>query len=155
MFARLTLAHGAGPPQSLRKSSTIFCPVFPAPFVAGNTGRSLASNPSTNFIHKINSGGEGGIRLLCLLASRSLTAQAHLNRSENPPRFSALYSLLLSSQATQVALSLQIPPQTLSIKLTLAEREGFEPPRPAKVCRFSRPVQSTALPPLLFLDFCL
>jgi hypothetical protein len=30
----------------------------------------------------------------------------------------------------------------------LAEREGFEPPIPAKVCRFSRPVPSTARPPL-------
>ena len=30
----------------------------------------------------------------------------------------------------------------------LAESEGFEPSRPAKVCRFSRPVLSTAQPTL-------
>jgi hypothetical protein len=30
----------------------------------------------------------------------------------------------------------------------MAEREGFEPPIPVKVCRFSRPVPSTARPPL-------
>src|SRR5215470_9338141 len=30
----------------------------------------------------------------------------------------------------------------------LAEREGFEPPIPFQVCRFSRPVPSTARPPL-------
>lgn len=31
---------------------------------------------------------------------------------------------------------------------TAAERGGFEPPRPLRACRFSRPVHSTALPPL-------
>ncbi len=30
----------------------------------------------------------------------------------------------------------------------MAEREGFEPPRPSRVCRFSKPVQSTTLPSL-------
>src|SRR5437879_9096757 len=30
----------------------------------------------------------------------------------------------------------------------MAEREGFEPPIPFRVCRFSRPVPSTARPPL-------
>ena len=30
----------------------------------------------------------------------------------------------------------------------VAEREGFEPPRPLRVCRFSKPVQSTTLPSL-------
>ncbi len=30
--------------------------------------------------------------------------------------------------------------------LWFAEEEGFEPPSPVKGCRFSRPVQSTALP---------
>ena len=40
--------------------------------------------------------------------------------------------------------------QTGSVVL-MAEGEGFEPPKPVKVCRFSRPVQSTALPPLLIL----
>gem|GEM_PF-2953449 len=29
-----------------------------------------------------------------------------------------------------------------------AEGEGFEPPRPIRACRFSRPVHSTALPSL-------
>jgi hypothetical protein len=33
----------------------------------------------------------------------------------------------------------------------MAEREGFEPPIPVKVCRFSRPVPSTARPPLRLL----
>ena len=37
------LTHCAGPPQILRKSSMIFCPAFPAPEVAGNTGRIFAS----------------------------------------------------------------------------------------------------------------
>ena len=31
---------------------------------------------------------------------------------------------------------------------SLAEREGFEPPIPFRVCRFSRPEPSTARPPL-------
>jgi hypothetical protein len=31
----------------------------------------------------------------------------------------------------------------------MAEREGFEPSKPVKTCRFSRPVHSTTLPPLL------
>ena len=35
----------------------------------------------------------------------------------------------------------------------LAEREGFEPPIPFQVCRFSRPVPSTARPPLRLLQF--
>lgn len=34
-----------------------------------------------------------------------------------------------------------------------AERGGFEPPRPLRACRFSRPVHSTALPPLRSLFF--
>ncbi len=33
-----------------------------------------------------------------------------------------------------------------------AERGGFEPPRPLRACRFSRPVHSTALPPLRRFD---
>ena len=33
----------------------------------------------------------------------------------------------------------------------LAEREGFEPPIPFQVCRFSRPVPSTTRPPLRLL----
>jgi hypothetical protein len=33
-------------------------------------------------------------------------------------------------------------------RINLAEREGFEPPIPFRVCRFSRPVPSTARPPL-------
>src|SRR5438874_12093886 len=32
--------------------------------------------------------------------------------------------------------------------INLAEREGFEPPIPVKVCRFSRPLPSTTRPPL-------
>src|SRR5450432_2910614 len=35
----------------------------------------------------------------------------------------------------------------------MAEREGFEPPIPFRVCRFSRPVPSTARPPLRLLQF--
>ncbi len=35
-----------------------------------------------------------------------------------------------------------------SLKLEMAEREGFEPSRGFHPCRFSRPVQSTTLPPL-------
>src|SRR5215469_18925214 len=35
-------------------------------------------------------------------------------------------------------------------KRNLAEREGFEPPIPFRVCRFSRPVPSTTRPPLRF-----
>src|ERR1700689_2016483 len=35
----------------------------------------------------------------------------------------------------------------------LAEREGFEPPIPFRVCRFSRPVPSTTRPPLRLLQF--
>ena len=33
----------------------------------------------------------------------------------------------------------------------LAEREGFEPPIPVKVCLISSQVHSTALPPLRYL----
>ena len=37
----------------------------------------------------------------------------------------------------------------------MAEREGFEPPIPFRVCRFSRPVPSTTRPPLrLFRGYC-
>jgi hypothetical protein len=35
----------------------------------------------------------------------------------------------------------------------LAEREGFEPPIPFQVCRFSRPEPSTTRPPLRLLQF--
>jgi hypothetical protein len=35
----------------------------------------------------------------------------------------------------------------------MAESEGFEPPIPVKVCRFSRPVPSTARPTLRLLQF--
>ena len=35
----------------------------------------------------------------------------------------------------------------------MAEREGFEPPIPVKVCRFSRPEPSTTRPPLRLLQF--
>src|SRR5260370_3233062 len=35
----------------------------------------------------------------------------------------------------------------------LAEREGFEPPIPFQVCRFSRPEPSTTRPPLPLLSF--
>jgi hypothetical protein len=34
----------------------------------------------------------------------------------------------------------------------LAEREGFEPPIPLRVCRISSAVHSTALPPLQLID---
>ena len=37
--------------------------------------------------------------------------------------------------------------------LTLAEGEGFEPPEPLRVLRFSRPSQSTTLAPLRNRDF--
>jgi hypothetical protein len=35
----------------------------------------------------------------------------------------------------------------------MAEREGFEPPIPFQVCRFSRPVPSTTRPPLRLIQF--
>src|SRR6266446_2469217 len=35
----------------------------------------------------------------------------------------------------------------------LAEREGFEPPIPFRVCRFSRPEPSTTRPPLRLIQF--
>src|SRR5438105_9434172 len=35
----------------------------------------------------------------------------------------------------------------------MAEREGFEPPIPFQVCRFSRPVPSTTRPSLRLLHF--
>ncbi len=35
----------------------------------------------------------------------------------------------------------------------LAEREGFEPPIPFRVCRFSRPEPSTTRPPLPYYSF--
>ena len=35
-------------------------------------------------------------------------------------------------------------------KIASAEGEGFEPSMPFRTFRFSRPVQSTSLPPLLF-----
>src|SRR5271169_4435045 len=36
----------------------------------------------------------------------------------------------------------------------MAEREGFEPPIPFRVCRFSRPEPSTTRPPLRLLCGC-
>ena len=33
--------------------------------------------------------------------------------------------------------------------MTLADGVGFEPTRPLRACRFSRPVPSTARPPIL------
>src|SRR5215475_8283838 len=36
----------------------------------------------------------------------------------------------------------------LKVKDLMAEREGFEPPIPFRVCRFSRPVPSTTRPSL-------
>ena len=44
-------------------------------------------------------------------------------------------------------------PMFMRVAINLAEREGFEPPIPVKVCRFSRPVPSTARPPLQLLLF--
>ena len=38
--------------------------------------------------------------------------------------------------------------KVLKIIYLMAEREGFEPPIPFRVCRFSRPEPSTARPPL-------
>src|SRR5258708_8598325 len=38
--------------------------------------------------------------------------------------------------------------QNSQITKIMAEREGFEPPLPFRVCRFSRPVPSTTRPPL-------
>src|ERR1035437_6610029 len=38
-------------------------------------------------------------------------------------------------------------------RIELAEREGFEPPIPFRVCRFSRPEPSTTRPPLPLLQF--
>src|SRR5260370_13042492 len=35
----------------------------------------------------------------------------------------------------------------------MAEREGFEPPIPFRVCRFSRPEPSTTRPPLRLIQF--
>ena len=35
----------------------------------------------------------------------------------------------------------------------MAEREGFEPPKDFRPCRFSRPVPSTTRPPLRLLQF--
>ncbi len=39
-------------------------------------------------------------------------------------------------------------------KNSMAEGEGFEPSMGANPCRFSRPVHSTALPPLRERDSC-
>ena len=40
------------------------------------------------------------------------------------------------------------PSRSAAVRAALAEREGFEPPLPLRVKRFSRPPHSTALPPL-------
>src|SRR5271157_5953920 len=44
-------------------------------------------------------------------------------------------------------------PSSLCNPDDMAEREGFEPPIPFQVCRFSRPVPSTTRPPLQLLLF--
>ena len=44
--------------------------------------------------------------------------------------------------------------QLLRTAFSLAEEEGFEPPIPVKVCWFSRPVHSTALPLLRMRRRC-
>jgi hypothetical protein len=41
----------------------------------------------------------------------------------------------------------------MELRKNLAEREGFEPPIPFQVCRFSRPEPSTTRPPLRLLQF--
>ena len=53
----------------------------------------------------------------------------------------------LISRAPKVALLQQADSKGL------AEREGFEPPIPFRVCRFSRPVPSTTRPPLRNYSF--
>ena len=47
------------------------------------------------------------------------------------------------------------PKEALTTQLPkmMAEREGFEPPIPFQVCRFSRPEPSTTRPPLRLLQF--
>jgi hypothetical protein len=39
----------------------------------------------------------------------------------------------------------------IGLAISLAEREGFEPPIPLRVCRISSAVHSTTLPPLRLL----
>src|SRR6266700_1199040 len=63
--------------------------------------------------------------------------------------------LVILPCATSAILALIVAHMAFKHKKTkgLAEREGFEPPIPVKVCRFSRPVPSTARPPLRLLQF--
>ncbi len=56
------------------------------------------------------------------------------------------------TRIAQAALGIRVNEKTASGAVsTLAEREGFEPPLPLRVKRFSRPPHSTALPPLQVL----
>src|ERR1700688_498662 len=77
----------------------------------------------------------------CFWISRSAEFLSSLSAFE--------FSRIRPKSYRKLECSLQVVDYTDS----MAESEGFEPPIPFQVCRFSRPMQSTALPTLRTCDY--
>ncbi len=95
----------------------------------------------------LRSGGEGGIRTLdgfphTPLAGERLQPLGHLSERRKIPRFSTPREPADAVRPTAKQQTPQAPGGEM------AEREGFEPSRGLHPWRFSRPLPSTARPPL-------
>ena len=119
-FVRSPPALSRRRPTSIaQKIIQIFCPALTAPFGRSHR-RSLFRFKSSHIQNPFmrmrgfepnettSIYADERICLLCSFASSSLTAQAHLNRSENHPDFLPSTNCSLWSQSPQVALSFQI-----------------------------------------------
>ena len=86
--------------------------------------------------------------------SRSLRWGAVQSKWVRPAGFFHFMSIPFKPEkAWRSRHKMKMPPKRWH-SFTLAEEEGFEPPKAFTPCRFSRPVQSTALPLLRVLFVC-
>ena len=90
---------------------------------------------------------EGLIRSLTP-AGRRRDAPPSVGRCQRP-RFEPLLSML---RGFELRTGQVIWMRAARLVIRLAEREGFEPSKVSRPCRFSRPVRSTAPPPLRRCD---
>jgi hypothetical protein len=86
-----------------------------------------------------------------VFASLKLLIINHLTRwrreRDSNYRFALILNKLLKIKEARNSKTAQFAVSRYATR-TVAESEGFEPPIPFQVCRFSRPMQSTALPTL-------
>ncbi len=133
------LRRGLGPahlrsPRSLRRTQGSHPSAFPRPVL--HQQPKIEKRKS-----KIQMAEREGLATACAAPLRGNLRSAHLRFAPSNP---GSHPSLDGPPAVVVPSSFV----NRNAKMKMAEREGFEPPGPLRAQRFSRPPQSTTLPPL-------